>query len=272
MALHQSEWLHEAKAIAIGRQARVYHGSESRPNLVVHNNHDSWSCYCHACHEGGFVIKELVKLSPEPVVTTPRGVPRGQEITIENAPIALIVDYAHKSGVSIQDLKDWGFRYDPLLRRLMYQSPLGSPYVVMGRALIKSKMKWYRYTGTGEYINLGNMDASVVYLTEDILSAHKLYDTLYYMAHNALHSENFAVVCCLGTTMSNALTVALLKAKSVVIALDGDDAGRHATADFKRKLQLYSIPNFVLEVDEGKDPKHLTRDSLIERILNVRRL
>jgi hypothetical protein len=236
----------------------------------VYNNHDSWSCYCHSCHEGAFIPKELVKPLPETVEAIAKGMPITEEITSKTVDIELIADYAHKSGVSIVDLMQWGFKYEPKLRRLLYISPVGSPYVVMGRALTRSNMKWYRYGGLGGYVSLGNINAANVYLTEDILSAHKLYDTLRRMVvRDKVYFDNFAVVCCLGTTMCTPLLIALLEAKSVVIALDGDTAGRNATLDFKRTLALYNIPHTVLEVPDGLDPKHLNYDALYERILNV---
>ena len=60
--LHPDEWLREAKRLPIGRAARVYHGAEHRPNLVVKNLPDRYTCYCHRCHEGGVVLKEFVKV------------------------------------------------------------------------------------------------------------------------------------------------------------------------------------------------------------------
>jgi hypothetical protein len=260
MALHPSEWLHEAKALAIGRQARVYHGSERRPNLVVYNNHDSWSCYCHSCHEGGHVAKEAVKPITEPVLPLVRGMPTTVDISASNVNLEPIAMYCHKSGVSIQELIDWGFKYDRQYNRLVYYSP----NVVMGRSLSPSNIKWFRYVGTGSYIQLG--EGSVVFLTEDILSALKIYTLL---GQKQPFLESYAVVCCLGTTISLELNVALSTAKLVVLAFDGDEAGWTASTKAMHKLNLLGIPYTVLEVPDGLDPKHLNYAALYERIYNV---
>ena len=59
--MHQSEWLDEAKKVPVGQHRRVYHGAERRTSLVVWNNEDSWSAYCHACGTGGKVWKKSLQ-------------------------------------------------------------------------------------------------------------------------------------------------------------------------------------------------------------------
>lgn len=265
MALHPSEWLHEAKALAIGRKARVYHGSERRTNLVVYNELDSWSCYCHACKEGGYVAKEAVKPITEPILPLVRGMPSTVDISASNVNLEPIALYCHKSGVSIQELIAWGFKYDRQYNRLVYYSPT----VVMGRSLDpRTQRKWLTYTGTGTYIQLGNgsVDGAVVFLTEDILSTLKIHTLL---GRKKSLLESYAVVCCLGTNISLELNVALSKAKLVVLAFDGDGAGWTASTKAMQKLNLLGIPYTVLEVPDGLDPKHLNYDALYERIYNV---
>ena len=64
--MHKSEWLDLCKRVPVGQTRRTRHGAEGRPNLVLYNNPDSWSAYCHSCKTSGFVRKEYL----EPVDTS----------------------------------------------------------------------------------------------------------------------------------------------------------------------------------------------------------
>src|SRR5690606_25852829 len=69
--LHHSEWLAQAKAVPVGQKRRVRHGAERTLALDVWNNEDSWSAFCHRCHESGKVYKEYLQ---KPVVAPVRHV------------------------------------------------------------------------------------------------------------------------------------------------------------------------------------------------------
>ena len=55
--LDRSEWLAEAQSLMVGASKRVYHGAETRPNLVLRNEPEGWSAYCFSCKQHGYVPK-----------------------------------------------------------------------------------------------------------------------------------------------------------------------------------------------------------------------
>lgn len=251
--LDPKEWLKDAKRVAIGGSNRVYHGAERRPNLVVRNLPDKYTAYCHACHEGGVVMKELVKVQDTPpvVVNRKRDDP-GQLYSIDvqtpnpNVPIKDIVRFLHDKDMSLHTLAALHPMWSPQDQRIVFITP----DQVVGRDITgRSPSKWYTYKSANSYNRAKpiSFNGEHVVLTEDYFSAAK---GQHYCADRLF-------VGLMGTTMYSDLTVALCDAAHVTVLLDCDDAGRTAAPTISRTLNLLDIPHTVLFPHEGCDPKNM---------------
>src|SRR6185503_4623239 len=78
MALPECDWLPQAQRLAVGQTTRVYHGRESRPNLVIGHDSSHYWAYCQACREGGKLIKSHVLVTgvKPPAASTSLSLPR----------------------------------------------------------------------------------------------------------------------------------------------------------------------------------------------------
>lgn len=252
----ESEWLKEAKRLHVGEAQRIYHGAEKRPNLVIQNKPDRWIAYCHRCHEGAVVMKELVKIGITPPAKKERNAHSpGQlwPVTLDapalNVPIAEIVNFLHTKDMSLMLIKDANPMYSPSDQRLVFSTPDAT----IGRDLTgTSKSKWYSYQ-VSEFCRASYkpFSGNTIVLTEDYFSALKAQ---YYAPQNGL------AVAMLGTELRAGLTVELCKAAEVVVATDADQAGDTAAVQIKRTLDLLGIKNRRVRPTDGLDPKNMQEE------------
>ena len=251
--LHQSEWLHIAKRLPVGRTERVYHGAERRPNLVVRNLQDRYTVWCHACHKGGTVKKEFVKVQEEARPTNRKAGDPGFLRSINlaspdpNVPYSDIVMFLHSKHMTLDYIQHLSPKWSAQDKRIV----LATPDQVVGRDITEtSHSKWYKYSGDCSYVRAKTVDlkGKVVVLTEDLFSACKGQ----YFA-----PDDFAFVSLMGTSLYNDLLVQLLAAKEVVMLLDGDDAGRAGVSDVTRALRLVGVQYKIVSVPEDQDPKDM---------------
>ena len=250
--LPPNEWLADAKRLAINGIARVYHGAERRPNMVVRNLPDKYTVYCHHCHEGGVVKKEMVKLSaPTPDVKRNSRdpgllLPINLDVPVPNVPYKDIIKFLHEKHMSLDIITPLDPYWSNQDQRIVFRTPDQT----IGRDLWgKSKAKWYSYTRQALYCRASPSELTdkVVVLTEDFFSAIK-------GQHYA--PDHVVCVAMLGTTLHNDLAVALTTSKSVIVSLDNDAAGIKGAAEVRQKLELLGVPNQVyLPHELGLDPK-----------------
>lgn len=262
--IHPDEWLQDAKSCHVGGSKRVYHGRESNPNMVVWNNEDSWSCWCHKCHKGGKVRKELVQIRhKQPEKLPSRGVPRDllpisyvttNKIVTEWMP--RMIRHWQEKGVSFQVLE----RYNPMFsvadQRIVFHTEQG----VIGRDLSgQSKAKWYNYTDGMRFAVAHKGEYSGMVLTEDFYSAAKISFYTPYMG-----------IACLGTRVAPALTVLLLDAGVPIgYMLDGDKAGHDGEHYYGRMFGVLGLDARKITTPEGLDPKDLPPDVLNDTIKGI---
>lgn len=248
MAIPYSEWLDEAKRLPVGQTRRIYHGAERRPNLVIRNMDDRYTAYCHSCHEGSVHMKAMVKHQHRVVAED------FQDFYVWNPPNE--ADY--KRAAIFLASKDMAMLY---LERLVWsvfndRLVFHTPQMVLGRDMSgHSKAKWLVYSYTKSFNTLRpvpsfGFDQQTVILCEDLFSAAK-WD--YFTPANTwgVHLN--------GTDIQSDLTSLLLTARHVVLALDGDSAGREGEARITRALQLVGIVPTIVRVPEGKDPKNMDK-------------
>lgn len=264
--LPRDEWLSQAQRLPVGQSRRIRHGAEASSAMVVRNEYDKWSAYCHRCGEGGVVFKEHQRLSDAEQFQTPR----------QNWPA---------DAVPLQDASRWlrNRAYDLLVQKgidpgtmlvgvpcMLSQSTqrliLGTRWGWIGRALTPNvHPKWIEYRGRGGFPSWGQhiRDATLhshVILVEDFLSALKL--------HWALQGTNYSALAILGTKIHQRLVMTLLD-HSVLFMLDGDRAGRDGARKGMRQLRALGIPCAEVQLPEGKDPKDMHKAFILNAINEV---
>lgn len=248
--LPTNEWLSDAKRIAVGSTNRVYHGAERRPNLVVRNLQDRYTAYCHSCKEGGVVMKDVVRVTANEFKTTPLSTNPGLLLRIDleslNVPVPKIVEFLHSKDMSLFTLQAQAPMWSAKDQRIVFCTP----DQVLGRDITgKSPAKWHMYRGAHNYARAKDvsLEDKVVVLTEDFFSAAK----------GQHYCPDYVFVALVGTVLHPDLAVELMKAKHVILCLDGDDAGWHGATSIARKLNLLGIPYELRFPPAGKDPKNM---------------
>lgn len=247
--LHPDEWLKEAKRLPIGRSARVYHGAEHRPNLVVRNLPDRYTCYCHRCHDGGVVLKEFVKVqAPVVAVENTLSLPSDAvalSASTQSSYLSKVVGLLHSKGLSFPTVAGYNPRYSPSVNRLL----LDVPGQTIGRALGSSCSKWVRYNATTSYVAPRGISVhgGRFFLCEDAFSALK---AAFYLP------DGWYPIAMLGTELHKDLLTVLLTADLVLLAFDNDDAGIAGAIKATRKLRLLNISYRCEWCAVGNDPKN----------------
>ncbi len=254
-SLHEDEWLPQAQRFPVGSSRRVYHGAESRPNMVIWNNVDSWSAYCHSCRRGAKKTKELVRLvQPQPQKHAKLGMNPGPLTpvgTLGHLRLRAVLEHWQEKGVGWPIVQWAQPHWSEQDKRIVYLLPGG----MLGRDLTgKHPAKWFSYQRDMMfgYGRMQPIPGSKVALTEDWYSAAKI----------STYTE-WLGVACLGTSVHPELLAQLIYAEDVALCFDGDNAGRTATADARRVLDLMGKPCRICEVPEGKDPKDLLGEELV---------
>lgn len=269
--LHRDEWLKDAQRVPVGQSRRVYHGAERRPNLVVYNNEDSWSAYCHSCKQSGKVYKQVLqKVSAEPVshrkylstddVVSLLYIQRTQPLVYKR-----LISLLHEKGVSAHLLARWQPMYNLIDKRLVFRFD----GVDIGRDTSgKSKAKWYVYHNDEpkKHVYLQGKTTAIgtepVVLVEDLFSAMKV-----------THYTGWSSICCLGTRITDEIVAEFVGQNRIpVLLFDGDEAGDIASATAKSRFGIRGIYFKPLRIDDGLDPKDLKGQDLIKLLESLENL
>lgn len=260
--LHHSEWLLKAKAVPVGQKRRVHHGCGATASMDVWNNPESWSAYCHRCHDSGRMYKEYLTPVPKDVVVYRKYCNSADlvELSVLRSKhpewFRRMIVLLQAKGVSTALLEAVGatLRYNVKDHRLV----LKFSGVDIGRDCTGvSPAKWLKYhrdDGLG-YVHLQGKNAqdTRVVITEDVFSAAKI---TYYTGVPSM--------CLLGTGFDDQKVVQLLNAK-VLVCTDGDKAGYDAARVIKQRLDVLGVPTEV-RIKDGYDPKDMTPEELLEFI------
>ena len=263
--LHHSEWLAQAKAVPVGQKRRVRHGAERTLALDVWNNEDSWSAFCHRCHESGKVYKEYLQ---KPLIAPVRHIKYLDKGSLAQPDKLAVIDsqeykrlivFLQSKGVSLTVLKHLNPMFSTLDKRLVFQSQ----GVAIGRDITgTSAMKWYKYPTDNQrgfvYSQGRNRFSNYepIVLCEDMFSCAKVQ---YY--------TGYSTMCLLGTNFEDAKVKFLLdKNAEVLVATDGDKGGWDSAKVIRSRCELLGIPHKVLDVPTGCDPKDLKPKQLLELV------
>lgn len=262
--LDQSEWLQDAKRVPVGQSRRVYHGAERRPNLQVWNNTDSWSCYCHACHLGGRVRKEVLQRVQEAPPVSQKYVSSSDCCTFDELAaqhpqkFKRLVLFLHSKCMSTTVLAKYGAVYNLTDDRVV----LGWKGAYIGRDVTeRHHAKWYKYYSSVpmEFVYLRGRNKCTsrepVVLTEDLFSAIKIN-----------HYTGVSTLCCLGTHIHDSI-IQFLVTETIpplypVLSFDGDNAGDTARRNAAKRLGIRGVEFSAVDVKRGYDPKDYTCSEL----------
>lgn len=257
----REDWLHLAKRLTIGSSKRVYHAQECRPNLVVANRGDRYTCYCHRCHEGGVVLKEhaVLEVAPQKRVM-PWPADAVHISKLDNYQRLNVARFLATKGMDFETmLYDEYMWYSALTRRILFGTRAGW----LGRTDINAEPKWCNYAHpTPSYAEHPLQIAQpVVVLTEDYLSALKIRWAV----------PNVEPIALLGTRISKELLLILIKQKPTAVLgfFDGDKAGDEADKAISKRLRGLGLNYVSINRDVGCDPKDLSAKELQLKINEV---
>lgn len=280
--MHQSEWLDEAKKVPVGQHRRVYHGAERRPNLVVWNNEESWSAYCHACGTGGKVWKKSLQRVEVEAPVYRKYLNLNQCVTLPvlaqqyPSKYAAMVVLLHSKRMSTALLQ----RYKPLYNLEDDRIVLRFNGVYMGRDCTeRSHAKWlhYHHDNPVGFVYLQSKNTyrtrEPVVMTEDVFSAIKIN-----------HYTGLSTLCCLGVKISDELIEFILDCHAAsrtrthfstgvpiypIVCFDGDDAGDRGRLAARDRFGIRGIAFDEVRVPDGLDPKDLRPNELVELFKHI---
>lgn len=254
--LPKDEWLDAAKALHVGESKRIWHGAETRTNLLIRNTPEAWSAWCFHCNAGGYVRKHAVPLqaaqaaqAAQAPVSTADSIEQGLHLqALSECSLQVQRDvtvFLQSKGCSAALLGEHLLGWDSARKRIV----IAAEGCVLGRALYASSAKWFCYR-RAQILLPDCIGSNHVVVVEDLLSALKLHKVL-----------GVAVLALAGTRMQ-AKDLLVLQGKSAVLHLDADAAGVAGRLKIQRSLQLLQIPYKVLQT--AVDPKELRHNQIRE--------
>jgi hypothetical protein len=256
--LRREDWLRKAQGLCIGRQERIFHGRERRPNLIIWNKPDMWSCYCQACRKGDVVMKEHVRLdvlSPEAKrsdLSLPTDIRCHSMLDMGTQ--CMTATFLASKGMDNLMMPSW--HYSCTRKRILIQTPEGW----MGRDVTGNALeKWLTYNGQ-TYLWHSRGAARRTVVCEDTFSFLKLI----WATQNRIECN---VMCALGTGIKDSIMMRLLKQEYVQFMFDGDAAGYKGAAEGVARCRGLNISAMSCCSPAGKDPKDLSGEELRNLIL-----
>ena len=248
-------WLPRAMRLPVNGRERIYHLSEHRPNLVIGNDEDKFWCYCQRCKEGGVREKQYVKLTGSaPPVSADLTLPSDIEphtvcgalieryLLSKDMDLTYVLPYCQYLGISQSRM------------RLMVQ--VNGKW--LGRDMTGASLqKWIAYN-RAEYLSalapefgFGTPARSPAVVVEDAFSWMKV--------SWAMRGLPVSVYCALGTKLQRGLLRKFISIQqsTVLLMLDGDDAGYDGVANSIKLLRPYNIRGVPANAPAGKDPKNM---------------
>jgi hypothetical protein len=253
------DWQAIAKLLPYDKSSRIVHCGKTKDAMVSHNN-SGVSLFCFKCGANEFVghgprsAAEILAARQATVsLTEARSMPsRVMPLTHDECPSTALL-WPLKTGLTPEVSSEvYGMRYDPLTRRVCI--PLEGGFIA--RAVYDDKPKYIRSGSSIQKIWHMKRTGDMVVVTEDILSAIKVY------------RAGYSSIAVLGTNISPTTAAAIGEYPSVVCWTDADKAGDKAWVQLRQRLSLYDLELRRIRTEE--DPKNITLSgikSLLESTL-----
>lgn len=234
--MHKDEWLADAQRLQVGESKRIYHGAESRPNLVIRNEPERWSAYCFHCKSSASVPKhrvETVQFQRDSINTYAAALAHRFPLQALQRDVQLqVMQFLISKGMWLSLVEPYLKGVIPSEHRLLFNvgtSWLGRDYTG------KRQPKWITYTEGEAYLK----GSDILFLTEDVLSAIKIH-----------HLAGVSALALQGTVLKMKHLATCVQHEVIVLAFDSDTAGVTCTMAAKKRLQTLGRDVLVAHCDE----------------------
>lgn len=257
------EWLDVAKRLPVGMSQRVFHRRENRPNLIIANKRDRWTCYCQRCKEGSTVMKDHVLLNGSVELTAadlkrPDDLARVLGSDYEN----LVGSFLARKGMMYPFLPELWFSVRA--KRVLLQDPSGGWH---GRDLTeRSAAKWLHY----DKQNIAGCVAKHTVVTEDLFSMFKCMYALGARPAKRVYRAlmpDLNVACTLGANCGTGAVLALQNCSTIIWAYDADQAGDSGYLQGSKRMRVFVPRQLRARPPEGLDPKDMQCKPLRDLIM-----
>lgn len=272
--IHPDEWLAEAQRLPLDGQRRTTHTCGPGTVMVVFHKDEGWSCWCHRCHEPGFVPRPTESLSEkleriasrqrkEAEVSSGIMPPMPMNTDVKSWPLAARV-WLYKAGFSNADIEQLGIYYHEDTDRVVI-------LMIQDGVLVYWQARAYDWSARSsrpKYLNppgaagVGgvwfDVNSGPRVAVEDFLSAHRVAQA------------GYNSVTLLGTALTDKVTARLMnEGKPVLTWLDNDtgraggsNPGQEAAAAVNSTLRSLGLE--VVNVLTDDDPKKYSRNKIAE--------
>lgn len=252
-------WLNIAKTLWVGDMVRVAHLSDkvARPSVIIRNDVDKYSAWCHRRNTGDVVFKTHVIPATAPTDSARDDTPTDL-IPLASAGLEVrtaVESFLIGKGVPSMLIPPDVLHYSDSRKRLVFKLTTDC---ILGRDLTETSLcKWVDYTAhKTPYVGMGR--GGTLLLVEDCLSMFKV----------AWAVPDITTACLFGTKLSPTHQLKAMDSDRVVLMLDGDAAGVAGTRRLLREVRALGVKQVhALEVPTGLDPKDLRIDT-IRRLIN----
>jgi hypothetical protein len=253
-----ASWFPQAQGLQIGQKRYAEHDCGSGRKLLVSRNTKGYSAWCFRCNDDGFAPGPQLSLAERlaaakaaaqaDIEASGTELPEPREYDPSEWPMAARL-WLYKAGLGGPEIARLGAYYhQPTDRVVLPVLEAGVPVFWQARS-VTSRLPKYLSPPSGRDKLLPRFGhATVVTLTEDILSAFKI----------GLVAEGW---CLMGTYANPRLIAALLERNAPVnVWLDPDGPGRRAATKVFKQLRAYGIEPRLIK--STRDPKLHTFDQI----------
>jgi len=270
-----ADWLELAKALPVGGKSSHVHNCGSGRKLLVEHKPNGYAAWCYRCGEPGFVPKARPPLAERiAALKERRDIDQKAVLTIK-PPLPAVFDprewplearvWLYKAGFDNDWIEDIGFYWHERLKRVVMPvlSDLNKLVFWQARGFDPAFAKYlspelgadqHKPIYKAEPVRPVERDASVLCLTEDILSANKV-------------GQVVTGWSLLGTKL-NALSeaeIAKFGASKVLVWLDPDEAGVSGRRKIVPQLRARGIDAKAVRAD--LDPKLYPLEDIRRKLL-----
>lgn len=245
------DWQALAKAMPYGNSRKVQHCGDSPAARINHSN-AGVNLFCFRCGANEFIphgprsaAEILAAREAQQELKAARSIPnRALQLTSAECPSEALL-WVLRTGLSPEEASEtYGMRYDPITRRVLV--PLTGGFIA--RAVYNERPKYIRSGSTEQTVYELQVSNELVVITEDILSAIKVY------------RAGYSSMAVLGTSISPTAAVHISKYTNVVCWTDADKAGDEAWIKLRKRMQLFDVSLRRIRTDE--DPKNISIETI----------
>lgn len=264
--LKYEDWLPQSQALSEGSKERVGHWCGEGDVLVIEHSSEGYRAYCHRCHESGFKphgrqslnvqLKRWNEADAKLQTEAHKAIRLPDDLGTDFPSEAVL--WLSRGGITGHLRDKYRIRYSNYYKRVFIPVYSGSTLVYwQARAVHKGQQPKYINPavdkGAIRFSSLNTIRPEVVCVTEDILSAIKVGEV-----------PGIEGCSILGTTASVQDINYINSFKEIILWFDPDEAGRRATRNIKRQLELQGRSPIC--ITSTKDPKEYGRAELEEII------